>query len=154
VQLQVPGNPADRFQNSRGWPVSGWLRIGHFQQARRGKRADHLPAFRQRCRKAAAKLFRSPGWRQRELRISLPHVGLPIDAVQKPLAQVALEMKQQVGNGVFVVRSTVPHLFLRQLVEAAIDVLLRVLHLLHARSQKHITQLISHRRAFPSGCAE
>ena len=66
----------------------------------------------------------------------MAHVGLAVNAMQEPLPQIAFKVKQKIGNGIFVIRSTVPHLFIRQLIETAIDCRPRRVHSLHRGSKK------------------
>ena len=64
--------------------------------------------------------------------------------MQEPLTQIALKMQQKIGDGVFVVSSTAPHLFIREPIETAIDSFLGALHLLHRGGKEHIRDLVSH----------
>jgi len=56
-----------------------------------------------------------------ELVVALADVGLVVDAVEYPLADVALQMQQQIDDGVFVVAGAVLELSLGELVTATGD---------------------------------
>jgi hypothetical protein len=70
---------------------------------------------------------------------------MAVDAVQEPLAQIPLKMKQKIGNGIFVVRSAMPHLLIGKLGETSIDVILGELHPLHRGGKKYISDLFRHK---------
>jgi hypothetical protein len=53
-------------------------------------------------------------------------------------------MEEKVGDGILVVRSTMPYLLIGKLGEAAIDVVLGELHPLYRGGKKYITDLVSH----------
>jgi hypothetical protein len=58
----------------------------------------------------------------------LPDVGLVVDAVQDPLADVAFEVQQQVGDGILVIAATVPELFFVEFADASGDSSLALAH--------------------------
>src|SRR5271156_5513428 len=112
MQLQVSSDEVDRFQNGH-WPrLAGRLGMNRFQQALWRERTDHCSALRESRGEAGTDLCARLRKRQLELVIPLPYVGLPINAVQEPLPQIPFQMEQEVGNGVFVVGSTVTYLFI------------------------------------------
>jgi hypothetical protein len=131
MQLQVADNPIDGFEDGHRPPIPGGLRVDHFQQTRGRKRPDYLSALCEGFGKAPTNLIASLGRRQRKLRVPLTHIRLAVDAVQKPLPQIALKVKKKIGNGIFVVPSTTPYLLIGQLIETSIDVVLGELHPLH-----------------------
>ena len=53
---------------------------------------------------------------------SLDASGFPTDAGNNPLTHISVEVQQQVANRVFIFTTTDPHLFVRQLDKALLDV--------------------------------
>ena len=62
--------------------------------------------------KAAANLGAPLRRREREFRIAVAHIRLAVNSMQEPLPQIAFKMKEKIGDGIFVVSPTVPHLFI------------------------------------------
>ena len=66
--------------------------------------------------------------------------------MQEPLPQIAFKMKQKVGDGIFMVGPTVPHLLIRQLIDAAMDVVFGALHCLYRGGKEQVSYLVRHER--------
>src|ERR1700761_6192718 len=111
----------NRFENGGRRPGPGGLRIDGFEQARGRKRPNDFSTFCERCGEAGTDLRASLGGREGELQVSVTDVWLTADSMQEPLPQIAFKMKKKVGDGVFVVCSTMPHLLVRQLIDTSID---------------------------------
>jgi hypothetical protein len=107
-----------------------------FEQASRWKRTDHFSAFCERCGQAGTNLCASLGRRERELLVSAAHVRLAVNSMQEPLPQIAFKMKEEIGDGIFVISSTAPHLLIRQLIDISIDVIFGALHSLYRGAKK------------------
>src|ERR1700733_9661305 len=138
----MASHAVNRFEDGRRWPIPSWLRIDDFEQALWWKRPDHVSALCEGCGKAATNLGASLRRRELELCVSDAHVRLAVNSMQEPLPQIAFKMKQKIGDGVFVVGSTVPHLLIRQLIDTAVDVVFGALHCLYRSGKEQVSYLV------------
>ena len=76
------------------------------------------------------------GRREGELVVAAADVGLIVDAVEDPLADVAFEMQEEIADGVFVRAAALPDLLLGELAEAGGDVTVKGLHLLGGEGEE------------------
>ena len=100
MHLDVADNFEDGFEDGGVAPGAGRLGIDNDQQAFGGDGRDHPAGFLERAVEAGGCVGRVGGGSEGELFVALADVGLVVDAMQNPLAQVAFEMQQQVGDGV------------------------------------------------------
>lgn len=123
VQLQMTHDLEDRLENGVIEPRAVGLRVDSVEQPFFGDGAEDAARLIERREEAAAGLGQRGGWSDGEFVVALADVRLAVDAVQNPLADVAFEMQQQIGDGVLVISAATPGLLLSKLLQAADDLL-------------------------------
>ncbi len=117
-------------------PGAGWLRVDDFGEALGRQIRNDLAGFVDRGGEAGEGRARADGRREGELVVAAADVGLIVDAVENPLADVALEMEKEVADGVFVRSAALPYLLLGKFAEAGADVAVKGLHLLGGEGEE------------------
>ena len=92
--VEVADDLVDRDEDSGVSPSAGGLRVDDFGEAGGRKVRDDLAGFVDRCGEVREGGARVRGWSEGEFVVASPDVGLVVDAVENPLADVALEMQQ------------------------------------------------------------
>ena len=108
VHFDVADDLEDGFEDGGVTPGAGGLGVDDFEQALGRNGGDDAAGFVERGVEAGAGGGGIGCGRQREFLVALADVGLVVDAVENPLAHVAFEMQEKVGDGVFVIAAALP----------------------------------------------
>lgn len=126
VEFDVADDLEDGIEDADVAGEAGGLRVDDGEQAVGRQGGEDADGFVEGGVEAGAGFGGRDGEGEGELGVALADVGLVVDAVENPLAQVAFEMQEEIGDGVLVVAAAMRDLVVGQLVEAAGDGLLQV----------------------------
>lgn len=121
VHLDVPDDPEDGLKDGGVPPCATGLRVDHREETLGRKRGDDADGFMEGEVEALAGFGRRDGEIEGELFVAPTDVRLLTDAVEDPLAKIAFEVQEQVGDGVFVVAATLKDLLVGEPGETACD---------------------------------
>jgi len=124
MQLDMPYYLKDSFQHREVPPGPRRLWVDDSEKLVLRKRPEDVADLFHGGVEGGVGLGGGGGGREGELVVAAADIGLARDAVDHPLAHIAGEMQQKVGDGVLVVAATVPHLVLGELGNALGDLTL------------------------------
>jgi hypothetical protein len=119
VVLDVAGDFEDGFEDGGVAPGAGGLGVDGDEEAGGVEGGDDAGGVFERGVEVGAGFGGGGGGVEGELIVAAADVGLAVDAVQDPLAEVSGEVEQEIGDGVFVVAGAVPELGFGEAVAAA-----------------------------------
>lgn len=126
VVVEVANDFEDGFEDGGVAGEAGGLGVDDGEKAVGGDGGDDVGGVVEGAVEAGEGFGGRDGERGVEFGVALADVGLVVDAVEDPLAEVAFEVNEEIEDGVFVVAGVVTDLFVGELVEAAGDGLLQV----------------------------
>jgi len=121
VHFYVADDLEDGFEDGSVAPGTGRLGVDDDEQAVGWEGGDDAGGFVEGDIEAGAGFGGVSGGGEGELFVALADVGLVGDAVEDPLAHVAFEVEEKVGDGVFVVAAAMTLLVDGELVETGGD---------------------------------